>query len=140
MINYNSDKTFIVITFIKMKNLFALKKAMAAFPRGIETISYLDIYNKLAKKEDRLNEPSEALISTYIIKQLNTLLADENTTHLCYILDTTDNDITEKIKNITEFISERSERPVEFELISDDEEIINQAQELNIRSKKYEIL
>ena len=140
MINYNSDKTFIVITFIKMKNLFALKKAMAAFPRGIETISYLDIYNKLAKKEDRLNEPSEALISTYIIKQLNTLLADENTTHLCYILDTTDNDITEKIENITEFISERSEKPVEFELISDDEEIINQAKELNIRTKKYEIL
>jgi len=140
MINYNSDKTFIVITFIKMKNLFSLKKAMAVFPRGIETISYLDIYNKLAKKEDRLNEPSEALISTYIIKQLNTLLADENTTHLCYILDTTDNDITEKIENITEFISERSEKPVEFELISDDEEIINQAKELNIRTKKYEIL
>ena len=140
MINYNSDKTFIVITFIKMKNLFALKKAMAVFPRGIEIISYLDIYNKLAKKEDRLNEPSEALISTYIIKQLNTLLADENTTHLCYILDTTDNDITEKIENITEFISERSEKPVEFELISDEEEIINQAKELNIRSKKYEIL
>lgn len=140
MINYNSDKTFIVITFIKMKNLFALKKAMAAFPRGIETISYLDIYNKLAKKEDRLNEPSEALISTYIIKQLNTLLSDENTTHLCYILDTTDNDIIEKIENITEFISERSEKPVEFELISDEEEIINQAKELNIRSKKYEIL
>lgn len=140
MINYNSDKTFIVITFIKMKNLFALKKAMAVFPRGIEVISYLDIYNKLAKKEDRLNEPSEALISTYIIKQLNTLLADENTTHLCYILDTTDNDITEKIENITEFISERSEKPVEFELISDDEEIINQAKELNIRTKKYEIL
>ena len=140
MINYNSDKTFIVITFIKMKNLFSLKKAMAVFPRGIETISYLDIYNKLAKKEDRLNEPSEALISTYIIKQLNTLLADENTTHLCYILDTTDNDITEKIENITEFISERSEKPVEFELISDDEEIINQTKELNIRTKKYEIL
>ena len=140
MINYNSDKSFIAITFIKMKNLFSLKKAMAAFPRGIETISYLDIYNKLAKKEDRLNEPSEALISTYIIKQLNTLLADENTTHLCYILDTTDNDITEKIENITEFISERSEKPVEFELISDDEEIINQAKELNIRTKKYEIL
>ena len=140
MINYNSDKTFIVITFIKMKNLFALKKAMAVFPRGIEVISYLDIYNKLAKKEDRLNEPSEALISTYIIKQLNTLLADENTTHLCYILDTTDNDITEKIENITEFISERSEKPVEFELISDDEEIINQTKELNIRTKKYEIL
>ena len=140
MINYNSDKTFIVITFIKMKNLFSLKKAMAVFPRGIETISYLDIYNKLAKKEDRLNEPSEALISTYIIKQLNTLLADENTTHLCYILDTTDNDITEKIENITEFISGRSEKPVEFELISDDEEIINQAKELNIRTKKYEIL
>lgn len=140
MINYNSDKTFIVITFIKMKNLFALKKAMATFPRGIETISYLDIYNKLAKKEDRLNEPSEALISTYIIKQLNTLLSDENTTHLCYILDTTDNDIIEKIENITEFISERSEKPVEFELISDEEEIINQAKELNIRSKKYEIL
>lgn len=140
MINYNSDKTFIVVTFIKMENLFALKKAMAVFPRGIETISYLDIYNKLAKKEDRLNEPSEALISTYIIKQLNTLLSDENTTHLCYILDTTDNDITEKIENITEFISGHSEKPVEFELISDDEEIINQAKELNIRTKKYEVL
>lgn len=140
MINYNSDKSFIAITFIKMKNLFSLKKAMAAFPRGIETVSYLEIYNKLAKKEDRTNEPSEALISTYIIKQLNTLLSDENTTHLCYILDTTDNDISEKMTNIMEFIKERSEKPVEFELISDDEEIVNQAKELNINSKKYEIL
>lgn len=140
MINYNSDKSFIAITFIKMKNLFSLKKAMAAFPRGIETVSYLEIYNKLAKKEDRTNEPSEALISTYIIKQLNTLLSDENTTHLCYILDTTDNDISEKMKNIMEFIKERSEKPVEFELISDEEEIVNQAKELNINSKKYEIL
>ena len=140
MINYNSDKSFIAITFIKMRNLFSLKKAMAAFPRGIETISYLEIYNKLAKKEDRTNEPSEALISTYIIKQLNTLLSDENTTHLCYILDTTDNDISEKMKNIMEFIKERSEKPVEFELISDEEEIVNQAKELNINSKKYEIL
>lgn len=140
MINYNSDKSFIAITFIKMKNLFSLKKAMAAFPRGIETISYLEIYNKLAKKEDRTNEPSEALISTYIIKQLNTLLSDESTTHLCYILDTTDNDISEKMKNIMEFIKERSEKPVEFELISDDEGIVNQAKELNINSKKYEVL
>lgn len=140
MINYNSDKSFIAITFIKMKNLFSLKKAMAAFPRGIETVSYLEIYNKLAKKEDRTNEPSEALISTYIIKQLNTLLSDENTTHLCYILDTTDNDISEKMTNIMEFIKERSEKPVEFELISDDEEIVNQAKELNINSKKYEVL
>lgn len=140
MINYNSDKSFIAITFIKMKNLFSLKKAMAAFPRGIETVSYLEIYNKLAKKEDRTNEPSEALISTYIIKQLNTLLSDENTTHLCYILDTTDNDISEKMKNIMEFIKERSEKPVEFELISDEEEIVNQAKELNINSKKYEVL
>lgn len=140
MINYNSDKSFIAITFIKMKNLFSLKKAMAAFPRGIETVSYLEIYNKLAKKEDRTNEPSEALISTYIIKQLNTLLSDENTTHLCYILDTTDNDISEKMKNIMEFIKGRSEKPVEFELISDEEEIVNQAKELNINSKKYEIL
>lgn len=140
MINYNLDKNFIVITFIKMKNLISLKKAIAAFPRGIETISYLEIYNRLSKKEDRYNEPSEALISTYIIKQLNSLLNEENTTHLCYILDTTDNEITEKMENIMEFIKERSPKPVEFELISDNEEIVKQAKELNINSRKYEVL
>lgn len=136
MINYNSDKSFIVVTFIKMKNLSVLRKAMATLPRGIETISYLEIYNKLAKKEDKLNEPSEALISTYIIKQLNTLLSDENTSHLCYVLDTTDNDIYEKLANIMEFIVERSERNITFEMISDNEDIINQTKKLNINSKK----
>jgi hypothetical protein len=67
-------------------------------------------------------------------------LNEESTTHLCYILDTTDNEITEKMENIMEFIKERSPKPVEFELISDNEEIVKQAKELNINSRKYEVL
>lgn len=139
MIKYNQDKSFIVISFIKMKDLPSLKKAMAKVPRGIEIISYLEIYNKLLKKEDHYNEPSETLISAYIIKQLNTLLADESTTHLCYVLDIADNN-TDRLLNIMEFITEKSSKPVIYELFTDDNEIIQKTKKLNINSFKYEIL
>lgn len=130
MINYNLNSDFIVVTFIKMKDLPSLKKAISAFPRGIDIISYLDIYNKLAKKDDSINEPSEALISTCIIKQLNELLYENNTTHICYILDTTDNDVVYRLNNIMEFIKEKSERPIFFELLSDEDIIINKTKKL----------
>lgn len=140
MTNYNTNKEFLVITFIKMKNLFSLRKIISTIPRGIETVSYLDIYNKLLKKEDHINEPSDALISTYIIKKLNTLLLDEHTTHLCYVLDISDNDIHDKLINIMDFINATSIKPVNFELITDEDEILEKTKMLNITSAKHEIL
>ncbi|WP_296864364.1 hypothetical protein [uncultured Methanobrevibacter sp.] len=139
MIDYNTSKDFIVVTFIKMKDLSSLKKVIANLPRGIESISYLEFYNKLIKKEDRA-EPSEMLISSYIIKKINLLLLENSTTHICYILDICENVILEKLENIMQFIINTSKKPIKFEIISDEEEILKQTEKLNIKRINYEIL
>ena len=60
----------IEFNFIYSNDAVRVKAFLGSVPRSIECINYMDIFNKLTKNDFYQYEPSDAVVSSYLMRQL----------------------------------------------------------------------
>jgi len=99
-------ETRIEFNFIYSKDAVKVKSFLGTVPRNIECINYMDIFNKLTKNDFYQFEPSDAVVSSYLMKQLQTVF-DRNTSSIFYVLGNLNEPTVEGIKTYVESLTER---------------------------------
>jgi len=97
----------LVFNFVYSRDAITIKKYLSDRESG-ECINYIDVVNKLTKNDYYQYEPSDAVVSSYLIKQLQTILENVNTFTVFYVLSELDELI---IANIKEYVEEWSVKP-----------------------------
>lgn len=97
----------LIFNFVYSRDAITIKKYLSERENG-ECINYIDVVNKLTKNDYYQYEPSDAVVSSYLIKQLQTILENVNTFTVFYVLSELDELI---IANIKEYVEEWSVNP-----------------------------
>jgi len=105
---------FLDFVFVHSKDALKVKTFLGTVPRNIECINYMDIYNKLTKNDYFQSEPSDVVVSSYLMKQLQTLLGKDTTSTIYYVLEELNEDV---ILGIKEYVLTLSEKDVNYHLI-----------------------
>ena len=100
-------ETSIEFNFIYSKDAVKVKSFLGSVPRNIECINYMDIFNKLTKNDFYQYEPSDAVVSSYLMKQLQTVLERTTTTSIFYVLGHLNEPTVEGIKWYVESLTDR---------------------------------
>tara|TARA_Y100000385_G_scaffold40266_1_gene37507 strand:- start:366 stop:755 length:390 start_codon:yes stop_codon:yes gene_type:complete len=98
-------ETNIEFNFIYSKDAVKVKSFLGNVPRNIECINYMDIFNKLTKNDFYQFEPSDAVVSSYLMKQLQTVLDRSTTTSIFYVLGNLNESTVEGIKRYVESLT-----------------------------------
>ena len=94
-------------SFVYSKDAIKVKTFLGTIPRNIECINYIDIYNKLSKNDYLQFEPSDLVVSSYLMKQLQATIVRSTTRHLFYVLSDLDKDTIIGIKEYVETLTKR---------------------------------
>jgi len=94
-------------SFVYSKDAVKVKTFLGSVPRSIECINYMDIYNKLSKNDYLQFEPSDAVVSSYLMKQLQNTIGKSTTQSLFYVLGNLDKDTVKRIKEYVESLTPR---------------------------------
>jgi hypothetical protein len=100
-------ETRIEFNFIYSKDAVRVKSFLGKVPRNIECINYMDIFNKLTKNDFYQFEPSDAVVSSYLMKQLQTILDRSTTTSVFYVLGNLNERTVVGVKNYVETLTDR---------------------------------
>jgi len=100
-------ETGIEFNFIYSKDAVRVKSFLGTVPRNIECINYMDIFNKLTKNDFYQFEPSDAVVSSYLMKQLQTILDRSTTTSIFYVLGSLNERTIIGVKNYVETLTDR---------------------------------
>jgi len=100
-------ETRIEFNFIYSKDAVRIKSFLGKVPRNIECINYMDIFNKLTKNDFYQFEPSDAVVSSYLMKQLQTILERTTTTSVFYVLGNLNERTVVGVKNYVETLTDR---------------------------------
>jgi hypothetical protein len=95
-------------SFIYSKDAVKIKTFLGSVPRSIECINYMDIYNKLAKNDYLQSEPSDIVVSSYLMRQLQVAVARSTTVSLFYVLGEFDKDVISGIKDYVESLTSKT--------------------------------
>jgi hypothetical protein len=91
----------LIFNFVYSRDAITIKKYLSERESG-ECINYIDIVNKLTKNDYYQYEPSDVVVSSYLIKQLQTVLENVNTSTVFYVLSELDEVIITNIKEYVE--------------------------------------
>lgn len=100
-------ETSIEFNFIYSKDAIKVKSYLGTVPRNIECINYMDIFNKLTKNDFYQFEPSDAVVSSYLMKQLQTVLDRTTTTSIFYVLGNLNEHTVKGIKRYVESLTDK---------------------------------
>jgi hypothetical protein len=100
-------ETSIEFNFIYSKDAVRVKSFLGGVPRNIECINYMDIFNKLTKNDFYQSEPSDAVVSSYLMKQLQTVLDRNTTTSIFYVLGHLNEHTVKGIKSYVESLTDK---------------------------------
>ena len=99
--------------FVYSKDAVKIKGLIDSIPRNIECINYIDIYNKLAKNDYFQSEPSDAVVSSYLMRQLQTVVSRSSTLNVYYVLGSIERDVIEGIQS---YVKTLTDRDIEFKI------------------------
>ncbi len=99
--------------FVYSKDAVKIKGFIDSIPRNIECINYIDIYNKLAKNDYFQSEPSDAVVSSYLMRQLQTVVSRGSTLNVYYVLGSIEKDVIEGIQS---YVKTLTDRDIEFKI------------------------
>ena len=106
-------ETTIEFNFIYSKDAIKVKSFLGSVPRNIECVNYMDIFNKLTKNDFYQHEPSDAVVSSYLMKQLQTILERSTSTTIFYVLG----DINEPtIKGIQSYVQSLTTKDIKYNI------------------------
>ena len=97
-------ETNIEFNFIYSKDAVKVKSFLGNVPRNIECINYMDIFNKLTKNDFYQFEQSDAVVSSYLMKQLQTVF-DRNAVSIFYVLGNLNEHTVTGIKSYVESLT-----------------------------------
>jgi len=99
--------------FIYTCDAVKVKEFLGKVPRNIDCVNYIDVVNKLTNNDYYQYEPSTEVVSSYLVKQLNSIFDKESTSSVYYVLGSLDKDV---ISNVKEFILSLTEKEVKFNI------------------------
>jgi len=99
--------------FVYSNDAVKIKSFIDNVPRNIECINYIDIYNKLAKNDYFQSEPSDVVVSSYLMRQLQTVISRNSTQNIYYVLGSIDKNV---VNGIQSYIKTLTSRNVEFKI------------------------
>jgi hypothetical protein len=117
----------IEFNFIYSNDALSIKTFLGSVPRNIECINYMDIFNKLTKNDFYQYEPSDAVVSSYLMRQLQNAIGRNTSTTIFYVLGGLEEDI---IGGVKDYVSSLSDRPVTFNIYHSPDIIVNGTAEL----------
>jgi hypothetical protein len=103
----------IELNFVYSKDAAKVKEFLGNIPRSIECINYMDIVNKLTKNDYYQFEPSDAVVSSYLIRQIQIAFERDTLRSLFYVLGGLDEHV---INNIKEYVSTLTDKNITFNL------------------------
>lgn len=103
----------IELNFVYSKDASKVKKFLGNLPRSIECINYMDIVNKLTKNDYYQFEPSDAVVSSYLIRQIQIAFERDTLRSLFYVLGSLDEQV---INNIKGYVSTLTDKSITFNL------------------------
>ncbi len=92
-------------SFVYSKDAVKVKAFLNSVPRNIEYINYIDIYNKLSKNDYFQLEPSDIVVSSYLMKRLQSIIGKSTTRSLFYALGELDKDTVIGVKKYVETLT-----------------------------------
>ena len=95
-------------SFVYSKDAVKIKSFLGLIPRNIECINYMDIYNKLSKNDYMQSEPSDAVVTSYLMKDLQLALGKRQAHSLYYVLGDLDKATIEGIKSYVKTLTFKS--------------------------------
>jgi hypothetical protein len=99
--------------FIYTCDAVKVKEFLGKVPRNIDCVNYIDVVNKLTNNDYYQYEPSTEVVSSYLVKQLNSIFDKDSTSSVYYVLGSLDKDV---ISNVKEFILSLTEKEVKFNI------------------------
>jgi hypothetical protein len=99
--------------FIYTCDAVKVKEFLGKVPRNIDCVNYIDVVNKLTNNDYYQCEPSTEVVSSYLVKQLNSIFDKDSTSSVYYVLGSLDKDV---ISNVKEFILSLTEKEVKFNI------------------------
>ena len=117
----------IEFNFIYSNDAVRVKTFLGSVPRSIECINYMDIFNKLTKNDFYQYEPSDAVVSSYLMRQLQNAISRNISTTIFYVLGNLDK---ETIGSIQEYVETLSDKPITYKMYHSPDIIVNGTAEL----------
>lgn len=112
------------ISFIYAKDAIKIKTFIGTIPHNVDCINYMDIYNKLSKNDYLQSEPSDAVVSSYLMRQIQTVIKKSTTTSLFYVLGNIDH---ETINSIKDYIQSLTTSKIYYRIYHTPEVVLNGA-------------
>lgn len=103
----------IEFNFVCSRDAVKIKNFLDKVPRSIECINYMTILNKLAKNDYLQHEPSDAVVSSYLIKSLQQALTSSNTRCLYYVVSDTN---YQTIRSIISYAESQTDYELEYNM------------------------
>jgi len=96
------------------KCAMTIKEVLDQAPRHAECINYIDVLNKMTRTDYMQAEPSDAVVSSHLMRQLNSALSRSTTKTIYYVVSSTD---SETLSGIMQYVQETSKRPIEWRVM-----------------------
>ena len=117
----------IEFNFIYSSDALRVKTFLGNVPRSIECINYMDIFNKLTKNDFYQYEPSDAVVSSYLMRQLQNAIGRNISTTIFYVLGNLN---TETVGGIQTYVESLSDKPITYTIYHSPDITVNGTAEL----------
>lgn len=117
----------IEFNFIYSNDAVCVKTFLGTVPRSTECINYMDIFNKLTKNDFYQYEPSDAVVSSYLMRQLQNAISRDLSTTIFYVLGNLN---TETVCGIKEYVETLSDKSITYKIYHSPDINVNGTAEL----------
>jgi hypothetical protein len=117
----------IEFNFIYSDDALRVKTFLGNVPRSIECINYMDIFNKLTKNDYYQYEPSDAVVSSYLMRQLQNAINRNISTTIFYVLGNLNKDT---ISGIQDYVGSLSNKTITYKIYHSPDIMVNGTAEL----------
>jgi hypothetical protein len=100
----------IELNFVYSNDAYKIKEFLGNVPRSIECINYIEIVNKLTKNDYYQYEPSDTVVSSYLIRQIQSAFERDSLRSLFYVLSSVEEDVISNIKKYTQSLTNKEIR------------------------------
>jgi len=121
------EEEHIEFNFIYSNDALRVKQFLGNVPRSIECINYMDIFNKLTKNDFYQYEPSDAVVSSYLMRQLQNAIGRNISTTIFYVLGTLNK---ETVGGIQSYVESLSTKPITYKIYHSPDITVNGTAEL----------
>jgi len=121
------EEEHIEFNFIYSTDALRVKTFLGNVPRSIECINYMDIFNKLTKNDFYQYEPSDAVVSSYLMRQLQNAIGRNISTTIFYVLGNLNK---ETVGGIQTYVESLSDKPITYKIYHSPDITVNGTAEL----------